>query len=129
MSTLTTLLIFASLLPLLTNLLLHIPHIKNKDFPEESSVSTFFHIMQKEFFKGEEIDVTQSKLLINPNSSEVITIELYRNTIRRRVNYTGHEILLFNVRSITFLEENGSVYVNVEMTGGNRYERRLSLLY
>lgn len=87
------------------------------------SVSSFFHLLQLELNQGKNFELKPSGIYITQSEDKVILIERYRDNVRRRVNLTGHEVLLFNVQEITFRIGQNFIHVSLQMIGGNEYER------
>ncbi|WP_102027037.1 competence type IV pilus minor pilin ComGF [Salirhabdus sp. Marseille-P4669] len=96
----------------------------NDSKTEDYSIANFFYLLQYELNQSNGVQLTTSGLLLHQND-QMITIERYTNQIRRRVNYAGHEVMLFNVQSIKWEDEKHTLYVTIKIQGGETYERRL----
>jgi len=59
--------------------------------------------------------------LILADDKGTVSIEKYGNTIRRRVNSKGHEVILQNVSQLTFTELNNGVKITVKDLNGKTY--------
>ncbi|CAM3805121.1 competence type IV pilus minor pilin ComGF [Mesobacillus zeae] len=68
--------------------------------------------MKRELREAELVTVKKEKLIVQKGSN-IILYEKYGNSIRRRVNYAGHEVMLQNVSQMKFsAAENGvGIYV------------------
>ncbi|MRG86579.1 competence type IV pilus minor pilin ComGF [Salinibacillus xinjiangensis] len=128
LSVLLSLTIFLVVVPYLSQTLLHFSKIEKYSLEEEISMTTFFHFLQRELYQSENVDATSKTLLMQNDVNELIVIDQYESAIRRRVNFTGHEILLFNVESIFFQKEDIKLEVQVKMLEGNHYERTFYIL-
>lgn len=53
---------------------------------------------------------------------DIVTYEKYQDKLRRRVNDSGHEVLLQNVAFVQFIEITNGVKVNVTDHEGKKYE-------
>src|SRR4051794_37227449 len=58
--------------------------------------------MKKEIRMVTQVDVVAGKLILTKDS-DTIQYEKYGNNLRRRVNFTGHEIVLQNVSEVVFV--------------------------
>lgn len=67
---------------------------------------------KKEIRLSTHAEVASGRLLLTKDN-ETIQYEKYNSNLRRRVNSTGHEIILQNVVSHTFSIENNSVRVTI----------------
>lgn len=65
--------------------------------------------------------VVDSGRLILTKDTETVQIEMYGSNLRRRVNSTGHEIILQNVSQSTFSIINNTVKITVTDTRGKEY--------
>ncbi|MFK9093273.1 competence type IV pilus minor pilin ComGF [Bacillus salipaludis] len=65
--------------------------------------------------------VVDSGRLILTKDTETVQIEMYGSNLRRRVNSTGHEIILQNVSQSTFSIINSAVKIAVTDTRGKEY--------
>lgn len=73
-----------------------------------------------------EVHHEQTLLLYKPDGS-VVKLEKYQNVIRRRVNNLGQEVLVQNIKSISFFIKNNGVEVVLMDREDNLYKRRLSM--
>ncbi|WP_121611839.1 competence type IV pilus minor pilin ComGF [Mesobacillus foraminis] len=64
--------------------------------------------------------VDKDKLLLYRNGESVL-FEKYDSAIRRRVNYTGHEIILQNVASLAFSPRTNGYCITVKDMNGKEY--------
>jgi len=73
----------------------------------------FLSQMKKETRLSSQVTVLGDKLLLQKNG-DTILYEKYGSNLRRRVNYTGHEILLQNVASVRFIKTTGGFTIHVQ---------------
>lgn len=64
-------------------------------------------------------------ILDMPNGSQVL-VEQYQDVIRRRVNMSGHEVMLQHVQSVMFTIENHGVVIKITDRDGLIHQRRFS---
>ncbi|WP_419956434.1 competence type IV pilus minor pilin ComGF [Neobacillus niacini] len=76
--------------------------------------------IKKEIRISSKADVVSGRLVLT-NNNETINYEKYGSNIRRRVNSLGHETLLQNVSSVTFIRINNSVKIIVLDVWGKEY--------
>ncbi|WML47537.1 ComGF family competence protein [Neobacillus sp. PS3-34] len=66
-------------------------------------------------------EIINGKLILT-KETEKVTYEKYGTNLRRRVNLTGHEIMLQNVSEATFDVMKNSVHISVKDLHGKEYE-------
>lgn len=76
--------------------------------------------MKKEIRMSTKVQVTGNTLVLTEDSGTVV-YEQYEKSLRRRVNYTGHEILLQNISAANFTLLKNSVQVTVKDLKGKDY--------
>lgn len=97
--------------------------LNNSDSQErlqEMEWQLFCSQMKKEIHVSSKIEIMSGKLVLT-NNNETVYFEKYNQTLRRRVNSTGHEIALQNVSSVNFIRENRAVRIIVTDIWGNEY--------
>lgn len=87
---------------------------------QEMEWDVFCSQVKKEIRISSKAEVISGRLVLT-NNNESIYYEKYGSNIRRRVNSTGHEILLQNVASVTFTRINNSVNITVKDVWGKEY--------
>jgi competence protein ComGF len=95
---------------------------------EQESVDLFFYFLQKEIAQSKHVEVKDNALYLTMANEEIIQFEKYNNLLRRRVNFTGHEVMLFNVSDFHVTKFTHSILVSILTTGGNDYEKILYTL-
>ncbi|WP_217627922.1 competence type IV pilus minor pilin ComGF [Bacillus solimangrovi] len=76
-----------------------------------------------EIRKAEFIHIQGSKLTMLNYDGEEILYELNGETLRRRVNGLGHEVLLQNVESVSYTHTSTTLTINVLDVMGEQVER------
>lgn len=69
--------------------------------------------IKKEIRMSTKVQVVDNRLLLTEDVGTV-TFEKYENLLRRRVNNTGHEVLLQNVSEVTFTQMPSTINVFVK---------------
>jgi len=76
--------------------------------------------MKKEIRMGTHVEVIAGRLIITEDI-DTAQYEKYGSNLRRRVNNSGHEILLQNVSEVSFFLQNNAVMVSVKDIWGKDY--------
>jgi competence protein ComGF len=76
--------------------------------------------VKKEIRMSSRADVVSGRLVLIKNN-ESIFYEKYQSNLRRRVNSTGHEIILQNVFEVSFVKLNNSIIISVIDIWGKEY--------
>jgi competence protein ComGF len=87
---------------------------------QEMEWTVFCSQIKKEIRMSSHAEVVSGKLILTKGTDTII-YEKYGSNLRRRVNSTGHEIILQNVGEFTLTLLNNSVRVNVMDIWGNKY--------
>ena len=116
-------LIIISLILILSFPLFRIIHDVN--YYEELSVRQMFSFLQEEVNRGREVAVISNTISITDAVHRKITIEQYQNLIRRRVNLSGHEVLLQNVEAIHLIDHSHYIRIKLQMEGGGVYQKNI----
>jgi competence protein ComGF len=97
--------------------------LTNKDTQvslQEMEWDVFCSQIKKEIRMSSRAEVVAGRLVLTKNN-ETIFYEKYGNNLRRRVNSTGHEILLQNVSEVTYSLLNNAVRIKVKDLWGKEY--------
>ncbi len=81
----------------------------------------FSESLKNELWKGTDIKVLPQEISFNKNG-EKISYEKYNSSIRRRVNDTGHEVVLQSVGSFSLTPLEQGIRINVDFDNGERVE-------
>lgn len=114
---------FYMVTPLLKHLSEHSERVREDPF----AASQFFHFLQEELYHAERIEAHDSKLLIYPFSELPILYEQYFHIIRRKVNNSGHEVMLMDVQSVNFVKTPSCLQITIDLKSGDKVERCLSV--
>ncbi|WP_139378402.1 competence type IV pilus minor pilin ComGF [Mesobacillus jeotgali] len=115
-------LMIASLLPLGLGILLEDSVIEKGIRGMEWEV--FSSQVKKEIRAAEQMTVQPDKLLLKVEG-QFILYEKYASSMRRRVNYQGHEILFQNLSSFTFEQIADGVMINAVDSNQTKYSVRV----
>lgn len=96
---LTITLMIMSSLPFFYRMFFSLNELNNNQTVE---VHQLFEFISLEVKGSQKINVTSTQLLITKPTGEIVSIERYGDLIRRRVNFTGHEPLLYSISSVRF---------------------------
>ncbi|OZM57659.1 hypothetical protein CIB95_04620 [Lottiidibacillus patelloidae] len=119
-------LVLISLLPIIINGM-HIPKHLTGNWLKPMEVHLFFEQVGLELRQTRSLTNQWGRLLLTKDDGSVVTIERYGNYIRRRVNNKGHDVMLTNVKSMTFRIVSNGVEIQVTGLNGSKYQKRISL--
>ncbi|WP_079530640.1 competence type IV pilus minor pilin ComGF [Halobacillus hunanensis] len=111
-------------------LTLSLPLLKLIDSPlysEDLSVHQFFTFLEEEINLSSQVLSSNNKLSITDPDGRLVTISKYNDVVRRQVNQTGHELLITNIRNLTFTQEKDLLIVSLVLKDGTSYEKVLYL--
>lgn len=111
-----------SFLPLGLRTVLRDDHMERRAQRLEWEV--FYSQIKKEARLASKISIQPDKLILE-KTGETIIYEKYGSNIRRRVNYTGHEILLQNITTLQFARVTEGYSIAVTATDGNKYSANI----
>ncbi|MGM9987113.1 MAG: competence type IV pilus minor pilin ComGF [Bacillaceae bacterium] len=77
-------------------------HFDNTNRINEFEWELFIQQCIQEFYNSRDFYVENDKLCLKSRDNKLVQYEMYGNKLRRRVNGTGHEILLQQVKRVTF---------------------------
>lgn len=114
--------ILAFSLPFLAYLIKSISYTSNFD---EIAGNQFFQFLRDDVSKAIDYHVESSRLTLIIDEDTTVTIEKYKDLIRRQVNKEGHEIYLQAVKELTFTAHPYGVQTTVTSLQGERYEKTI----
>nr|WP_301335714.1 competence type IV pilus minor pilin ComGF [Bacillus sp. FJAT-27445] len=88
---------------------------------QEMEWDVFLNQAKKELRMCSSVEVFSERLVMK-NGKDTIFYEKYGNSIRRRVNLTGHEILIQNIAASTFSKEGQTVTIRLKDLYGKEYK-------
>lgn len=81
----------------------------------------FLNNLKREVRRGDDTTVSKTRMYIS-NSNSITTIEQYGIMLRRRVDFSGHEVLLHNVKNFTVSKLDQIITINVTDMSDKKYE-------
>ncbi|WP_409972334.1 competence type IV pilus minor pilin ComGF [Bacillus sp. Bva_UNVM-123] len=75
--------------------------------------NVFINQLKKEIRLADEVHVSNGRLLLKKNGQDVL-YEKYRTSIRRRVDYSGHEVVLQKIDTVQFEKIKDGVRITVK---------------
>jgi competence protein ComGF len=97
----------------------------NNEIPSYE-IDVFIQQASVDIRKSKELRIENDLELLMPNG-DIVMIEQYKDMIRRRVNESGHEVFLQNVKQVSYRLENRGVTLFITDLDGNVYASRISL--
>ena len=97
--------------------------LNNRDIKERLQVmewEVFCSQIKKEIRMSQNVEVIAGNLILSKDN-ETIIYEKYKNVLRRRVDNSGHEVLLQNVSNVVFKRLDHAVKVSVNSVSGETY--------
>lgn len=126
----TLLEVIITLLLTITILSISVPLIslfKTEDYYTETSARQLSAIIQEELNQSRSFLVSSEMLsFIDPQQRHVV-IDQYESIVRRRVNGTGHEVMIQGVKNIHFNREGYYIQMKVEMMNDATYQYLIHL--
>lgn len=91
-------------------------------------IRQFQFFIQSELNKSKNILIEKDKIHFIYDDETIVTFEKYNDVIRRRVNFTGHEIILQNVSQLDIKRKNPN-YFELVISRGDGYEHTQIYFY
>ncbi|WP_078382680.1 competence type IV pilus minor pilin ComGF [Sutcliffiella halmapala] len=91
-------------------------------------LEVFIHQAKMEIRNAKHVTTNGKMLTIMNRNNQTITYENYEGKVRRRVNGSGHEILLQNVHQVTYVEQNNGAVFLIEGNNHEFYEITVSAI-
>lgn len=105
-----------------------VPHIALTTTYHSFQVYQFFGLLEREIQTSTAVNVTNEKLELTTMSGDRVTIEKYKQSIRRRVNNSGHEVLLQNVREFNVFRSD-AIHIVILSEAGEVFEDEIKPFY
>lgn len=86
----------------------------------------FLNQLKRQVYLSTEQKVSGSKLYLTVKNSEIVLIEKYGEKLRRRVNGTGHDVLLQNVSRFSVKKTGKTIVIEVTDNSGQVYTRSIT---
>lgn len=100
--------------------------IKTVDFTssyDQLSVQQFFFFLRDEVIRAVEINVESSNITLLQPDESTVTLEQYDDQIIRRLDGTGFEIYLRNVRDVHFTASSYGLHASIITLNGDQFEK------
>ncbi|WP_096201237.1 competence type IV pilus minor pilin ComGF [Bacillus sp. FJAT-45350] len=117
-------LLVISLLPLFINALSN-----DASTPQKFEFTLFCNQLSMDIREASSIHLTGTTLYLYKPSGATVSIEKFGNLIRRRLNGTGHDVLLREVMHVRYEVSNCSVLVTVVDNHNVEYRKFISMSY
>ncbi|WP_404443378.1 prepilin-type N-terminal cleavage/methylation domain-containing protein [Sutcliffiella horikoshii] len=119
-------LVLTTFFPLLIKNLITLTEINNGI--NQMELEVFIQQANREIKIAKRVFVEGKVLVIINQADQRVTYEYYQQKIRRRVNGSGHELLLHHVKSINFVEQENGASFRLEGSDDVVYEFRISAI-
>ncbi|MCA1320537.1 prepilin-type N-terminal cleavage/methylation domain-containing protein [Bacillus tianshenii] len=96
--------------------------IKEEKGVHPLELEVFTQQAKNEIRTAKSVTSTGKILTIRNANNQNVTYEKYQGNIRRRVNGTGHEILLQNIKDVVFVQERNGATIYITGAGEDFYE-------
>lgn len=104
------------------------PLIKGmSSYTEEFAAEQFTHVLYEEVSQSKTYTFTRDVLVVTDKDDRTIEISQNGSTIKRTVNGKGYEILLENVKNLSYTEKDFIVSVEVGLTNEETFEEVVHL--
>ncbi len=120
------LLLLTSLFPLIIHSIPSNYSIKSPNFFEKT---LFLNQLSMEVSEATSIIVQGNTLILMKPNGTTVLFEKFGTLVRRRVNSTGHEVMLTRVKEITFTETKDGIVIVLVDEDGAQLSKRLSRAY
>lgn len=124
-----SLLIFMMIATLILQILLVIEKTREtKNGINQMEWELFIQDIEREVRKSQSNEIVDNKIILSKNS-QLISIGKYNSIIRRRVDYTGHEVLLHNVNTFDVRKEEHAIIISVSDDNAMAFVAEIPFVY
>ncbi|WP_163969993.1 competence type IV pilus minor pilin ComGF [Oceanobacillus halotolerans] len=123
---------FITILFSITILFLTLPFITSflkisqiSSYNDELTIHQFFHFLRDEVIAATNYEIEGSTLELEQSNGSQVTIEVYHNQIRRRVNSQGHEVFLRDIKDALFTKLPYGIRATITTLQGDTYEKEI----
>ncbi|MDX8364255.1 competence type IV pilus minor pilin ComGF [Cytobacillus sp. IB215665] len=102
------------------------PNYDNNDQINNQEWELFLQQARIELREAIAINVNSNTLYLTTSHQKTISYEQYKTILRRRVDGTGHEVLIQNISSVIFRPVTEGIIIQVIDLSGELYEERIS---
>ncbi|GGF08070.1 hypothetical protein GCM10010954_03160 [Halobacillus andaensis] len=99
--------------------------VKSPAYFDELAVFQFFTFIEDEMNSSSNITVSERQILITDVDNREIKVSLYGDDVRRRVDEKGHELLIHDLKDITFSLQNHLLDIHVTTRNGDDYYKTI----
>ncbi|MFC7060619.1 competence type IV pilus minor pilin ComGF [Halobacillus seohaensis] len=99
--------------------------IEGPSYSNELSVFQFLTFVEEEINTSTNVTLINNELIITDNQNREIKISKYGNDVRRRVNNTGHELLIHNIQELSFKLDKQMLHLSVVIKNGGSYHKTI----
>ena len=123
--------VFSLLMMFMTSVLANTTewHLHDRNSHMRMEWNIFIRQLDLEIQTTGDFSVPKNDVLLLKNEDEHITYEIYNNMVRRRVDGTGHEVVLQDIKRFQVSKENEMLTIVVMFVNGDQYEKRISKRY
>jgi competence protein ComGF len=114
--------ILASFLPVVFSIIININHVTDRT--QQLEFELFISQLNTELQGCDYVQVKNGKLYMQ-SLGELVTYEKYGPNIRRLVQFRGHEIVLQNIKSVEFIQNQSNITILVVGNNNDVYEDQL----
>lgn len=86
----------------------------------------FLNQFKRQVYLSTDQKVSGNKLFLSVKNNEIVLFEQFGDKLRRRVNGTGHDVVLQNVSRFSVKKEGKSIVIEVTDKGGKLYTRSIT---
>ncbi|WP_316569622.1 competence type IV pilus minor pilin ComGF [Neobacillus sp. YIM B06451] len=91
---------------------------------QEMEWDVFLNQAKKEVRISSSAEVVSGRLILK-NGNDTIIYEKYGNLLRRRVNFSGHEVLIQKIASASFSRNGQTITIFIKDLNGKEYRGRI----
>ncbi|ASN05243.1 competence type IV pilus minor pilin ComGF [Virgibacillus necropolis] len=88
------------------------------------SFSQFFHFLRDDLIRSTNYTIGNEVISLNALDGTTVTYEKYQDIIRRQVDGTGHEVVIRNIKSLSFEEISYGIKTIITTLDGIVYEKK-----
>jgi len=88
----------------------------------------FFAQTRRDIHQAIQVNASGNVLYVTFKNGDTATYERYGTSIRRRLNGEGHEIMLQNIRDLSFQTKQNMVAIRVTGPRGRTFERKITTM-
>ncbi len=98
------------------------PNYDTDNLATEMEWEIFIQQLTKEYRRAQHVSINEKNLSLQLNGEPLITYEPFSDKVRRRVDQSGHEVVLQFVKSIEYKHQNNLLRIKVVYKHGEIHE-------